>query len=132
MKKQWLGVIGAACVVALLGVLGVPAQAGSLRADVPFSFQVGDKSLPKGSYYVETDQAKILLLGLTTGAFAVGNRLEKAGNSPKLVFHRHGSTYVLREVWMGSTGRSLPASRQERQRNPREVAAFETVVVPLS
>jgi hypothetical protein len=132
MKKQWLGVIGAACVVALLGVLGVPAQAGSLRADVPFSFQVGDKSLPKGTYYVETEQAKVLLLGLTTGAFAVSNRLEKTGNSPQLVFHRYGSTYVLREVWTGSTGRSLPASRQERQLNPREVAAFDTVVIPLS
>jgi hypothetical protein len=132
MKKQWLGVIGAACLVALLGVLGVPAQAGSMRADVPFSFQVGDKSLPKGNYYVETEQAKILLLGLTRGAFVLGNRLEKTGNSPKLVFHRYGSTYVLREVWTGSTGRSLPASRQEKQLNPREVAAFDTVVIPLS
>jgi hypothetical protein len=132
MKKQWLGVIGAAGVVALLGVLGVPAQAGSIRADVPFSFQMGDKSLPKGKYYVETEQAKVLLFGLTTSAFAVGNRLEKAGNSPKLVFHRYGSTYVLREVWTGSAGRSLPASRQEKELNRREVAAFDTVVIPLS
>ena len=72
---------------------------------------MGDKSLPKGKYYVETEQAKILLFGLTTSAFAVGNRLEQTGNSPKLVFHRYGSTYVLRRAsWYAPNCDLMPAN----------------------
>jgi hypothetical protein len=132
MKKQSLGVVGAALLVAVLGVLSVSAEAGSLRCTVPFAFQVGDRSLPRGDYNVETEQARILIRGVTSGALAVGNTLEKPGNSPKLVFHRYGSEYILSEVWTGSTGRQLPSSRHERELKSREVATFETVVIPLS
>jgi hypothetical protein len=76
-------------------------------------------------------QASIVIRGVTTGALAVGNPLEKPGNAPKLVFHRYGSEYILSEVWTGSIGRKLPTSRQERELKTRE-ASFETVVVPLS
>jgi hypothetical protein len=131
MKKQWLGVAGAALLAAVLGVLSVPAEAGSLRCTVPFAFQVGGQSLPRGDYGVETEQARIQIRGAKTGALAVGNALEKSGNSPKLVFHRYGSEYILSEVWTGSTGRQLSTSQHERELKTRE-ASFETVVVPLS
>jgi hypothetical protein len=132
MKKHGLGVVGAAVLVAVLGVLSVSAEAGSLHCAVPFAFQVGDRSLPRGDYSVETEQAKILIRGVTTGALAIGNPLEKTGNNPKLVFHRYGSEYILSEVWTGSTGRQLSPSRREKELKSREMAAFETVVIPLS
>jgi hypothetical protein len=132
MKKQWLGVVGSALLVAVLGVLSVSAEAGSLRCTVPFAFQVGDRSLPRGDYNVETEQAKIQIRGATTGALAIGNALQKTGNNPKLVFHRYGSEYVLSEVWTGSTGRQLTQSRREKELKSREMATFETVVIPLS
>jgi hypothetical protein len=130
MKRQFLGVAGAA-LLAVLGGLSVSAEAGSMRVTVPFSFQVGDRSLPRGDYSVETEQARIQIRGVTTGALAVGNYLENSGNSPKLVFHRYGSEYILSEVWTGSTGRKLMPSRREKELKAR-VASFETVVIPLS
>jgi hypothetical protein len=132
MKKLSLGVVGSALLAAVLGVLTVSAEAGSLRCTVPFAFQVGDRSLPRGDYNVETEQAQILIRGVTTGALAIGNALEKTGNNPKLVFHRYGSEYVLSEVWTGSTGRQLTQSRREKELKSREMATFETVVIPLS
>jgi hypothetical protein len=35
--------------------------------------------------------------------------------SPKLVFHRYGDEYILREVWMGSSGYQLPQTSRERE-----------------
>src|SRR5262245_692820 len=132
MKKQWLSGMGAALLVAVLGVFAVSAEAGSLRCTVPFAFQVGDRSLPRGDYSVETEQAKVQIRGVTTGAFSVSNALEKTGTTPKLVFHRYGSEYILSEVWTGSTGRQLLPSRREKELKSREMATFETVVIPLS
>ena len=119
MKKQKLGYVGAALLVAFLAVLAVSVEAGSMRCTVPFSFQVGDRSLPRGDYNVETAQAQILIRGVTSGALALGNTLEKSGNSPKLVFHRYGSEYILTEVWTGSNGRALPPSRREKELKAR-------------
>jgi hypothetical protein len=54
MKRQFLGVAGAALLAAVFGGLSVSAEAGSMRVTVPFSFQVLDRSLPPGDYSVET------------------------------------------------------------------------------
>ncbi len=138
MKKQISGSIGAALLVAVLMVLSVPGQAADIRCDVPFSFQVNNATLPPGAYNVSTEQSTLSIRGATRGAFSMTNRTESnADTSPKLVFHRYGDEYILREVWTGgSTGRVLSPSRREKQladaSRRGEVAALEVVVVPIS
>lgn len=138
MNKQLSGSIGAALLVAVLMVLSVPGQAADMRCDVPFSFQMNDATLPPGVYTVATEQSKLSIRGATRGAFSLANRKESDGyTSPKLIFHRYGDEYILREVWTGgSTGRVLSPSRRERQlaeaSRRGEVAAFERVVIPIS
>jgi hypothetical protein len=133
MKKQGQGALGVALLAAALAVVSVPGEAQDLRCNVPFRFEVRDATLPAGTYTVTVQQSTLMIRSATQGAFAIGNRVEKKTNdTPKLVFHRYGDAYILREVWTGSLGREIPESRRERELKTREVARFETVVIPLS
>ncbi len=138
MKKQLFAGIGAAIVAALMMILSVPAGAADVRCDIPFSFQVNGATLPPGTYNVSTEQSALMIRGATRGAVALGNLVEsRQDTSPKLVFHKYGDEYFLRQVWSGGTsGRELPRPRRERElaegARSGAVAAFERVVVPIS
>jgi len=119
MRTQILkGVVAATLVLALAGV-AAPVHAAQVRAQVPFGFEVGQKTLPPGTYDVSTTPANGLIFrGYSTGAIVLGMRTESplAKGTPRLVFNRYGDTYILREVWMDSTsGHKLPESKRERE-----------------
>jgi hypothetical protein len=118
--KTKLSYILAAAVVAALALAGSPASAADLRADIPFSFQMGGKTLPAGTYQVSTSQGVLGVHGYEGGAFVMTNRLEANGyldtgwQNATLVFEKNGADYVLVEVWTGSrNGRKLPSVSQE-------------------
>jgi hypothetical protein len=132
MKKQGLGALGVAFLAAVLAVGSVPGEAADMECKVPFSFQAGGKTLPAGSYTVTIVQSTVTIRGFATGAFALGHRVEsRTADTPKLVFHRYGDEYILREAWTGSTGQQLVPSRYERELKGH-VASFDVVVIPLS
>ncbi len=110
-----------AVVVSMMAASGASvraARAEELRGQIPFSFTVGDKTLPPGAYHVEVDvaQGMVELRDFTHGAFALAIALDDPRTpETKLVFHRYGDQYVLREVWTGGgLGRELPEPRVER------------------
>ena len=125
----------AATLLAAVAALSVPAaQAGEVRAKIPFSFTVNHKTLPPGTYNVSNNSATLLVSGVHDGALAITNALlGDRSTGAKLVFHRYGDQYILREVWMGSgNGRVLPAPRMEREIASRSASAeFERVEIPL-
>jgi len=140
MTKQLLKGFWAASLVAVLAVLSVPAHAAEIRAKIPFSFTVNGKTLPAGTYSVSSEAAQGVLLvrGFGHGAVVLTNAIESGKDTTaKLVFHRYGDQYILRQAWMGAgRGRELPESRLERTlagaAQDRKVAdAFEKVVIPL-
>ena len=115
-------ILKGASLALVLGVLALsapaPAAAADIRANVPFSFTVSKKVLPPGTYNVNSNGAGTLVItGFGAGAIVLGQRTESAtSTSPKLVFHRYGDEYILREVWMGSaSGHKLPETRRERE-----------------
>jgi hypothetical protein len=137
-------ILKGASLALVLGVLALsapaPVAAADIRANVPFSFTVSKKVLPPGTYNVSNTVAGALVItGFGSGAIVLGQRTESAtSTSPKLVFHRYGDEYILREVWMGSaTGHKLPETRRERElASGRSGAAtasatFETVEVAI-
>src|SRR5262245_52557841 len=133
MKRQWTGSLGVALLAAVLAVVAVSGEAGELRCNVPFRFEVGKAKLPAGSYTVSTLQAGLMIRGYSTGAVAMSTRVEsKTNDTAKLVFHRYGDVYILREAWTGRSGYKIVPPRHERELEGREVAAYETVVIPLS
>jgi len=125
--------VWAAGLVGVLAALGATAQAGEVKAKVPFEFSVNDKALPAGEYTLSTIGSTVVLVrGYPGGAMASSNPVEDAkGGTPRLVFLRYGTRYVLSEIWMeGGRGRRLPPSRAERE-TAGETAKWERVEIPL-
>jgi hypothetical protein len=126
MKKQMIkGFTMFMLIVALAFVTAVVSANGQsqrVRADIPFEFAVGDKTLPSGAYAIKSftaggeammirsEDAKSVALRLTN---AIAD--ERNVGLVQLVFHRYGERYFLAEVWTGASGgRQLLKSRQER------------------
>ena len=136
-------ILKGASLALVLGVLALsapaPVAAADIRANVPFSFAVAKKVLPPGEYTVSNNDHTLLIRGFGAGAVTLSNKTESAtATSPKLVFHRYGDEYILREVWMGSgSGHKLPETRRERELAggrsgaPTASASFETVEVAI-
>jgi hypothetical protein len=137
MRTQILKAVGAASVLGAAVLLSATVQAADVRANVPFSFQVNQKVLTPGTYTISTNGSTMLVRGLNSGAAVLGLAIESAkASSPKLVFHRYGDEYILREVWTGGgSGRKLPESRRERelagQRGGAATASLQRVEIPL-
>jgi hypothetical protein len=117
MRTQILKGAGLAVVLGVLTLSApAPVAAADIRASVPFSFTVKGKVLPAGTYNVSNNNNALLIRGFGGGTVTMGNRAESSkSSSPKLVFHRYGDEYILREVWMGSSGYQLPQTSRERE-----------------
>ena len=128
---------GALTIAVLALVMNVNAQ-DKARADVPFSFAVGDKALPAATYMVtELGSHAIVIRSIETNEGAIiqyHNAERMAKQSPKLVFHKYGDRYFLYQVWSGSSvGMELPESKFEKelQTASNQTPAPQEVVVAL-
>ena len=110
----------------MLTAVTVSAQSERIRVtNIPFSFIVGQKTLPAGEYTVEPnrkDSDNVWLVQskeghasalFTTNTVRVGETQEEA----KLVFHKYGGLYFLSQIWTAgdAAGRELLTPRLERQ-----------------
>jgi hypothetical protein len=140
MKKQIL-VAAAALVWTTLAPTQSHAQQAA-QANIPFEFQVGNKTMPAGEYKVlrvSSNDAAVQLIQRTDSSvstFALTNAIDGIGKStqPKLVFHCYDSECFLSEIWTGSvSGRLLLPSRREREvsraKSENEMAVL---VLPLT
>ena len=123
MKKYvWLPLI----LMAVFGLAATPTKAQSssgVRADVPFDFIVGDKTLPAGKITVHgassSNPGPLSITNYDKGQsmfrmsrLLVGPNTTEQG---KLVFHKYGNQYFLAQVWIpGSTALEVAKSRSER------------------
>ena len=122
MKRQAFSLVS---LLSLLLVAGSAiAQAVHVRANIPFNFAVGSKTLPAGTYDVGTidGTSNMLLLQARDGSSStmVGSNAAqnlKPADKTKLVFNQYGSRYFLSEIWVNgaSRGRRLPATSREKE-----------------
>jgi hypothetical protein len=116
MNRKLFGVL---VIIALAFAVNASAQSKA-RADIPFSFAVGEKSLPAGTYNV-TDVAPgtIVLrsVGHSDAAMIQFHAAEKVeSQSPRLVFHKYGDQCFLYQIWDGEKrGMELRESKSEKQ-----------------
>lgn len=113
---------------------------------IPFAFTAGKMAFPAGDYRVEkqSENSSVLLIRRADGgavAFVPSNAAERTSVQPvsKLTFHRYGSRYFLRQIWVAgsSRGRELPKSAEEKElalaaRNtePEEVVVVARLIPP--
>jgi hypothetical protein len=135
--KNVLGCLSMA-VLAVVLAAPMPAQSIVVKANVPFDFMVGGRTLPAGVYEFGTiSQGGVLRVMRESGspsAMAASSASSKGDSSTavSVEFHRYGNEYFLYKVWNGSAsyGREIPASRIERELSTRaSVNRPETVMV---
>jgi hypothetical protein len=121
VSSMMIVMIAVALGTAMLSVKGQSIR--GLKAQIPFDFVVGDKTLSAGEYTVNSvnDSGSALAIRsaeASNSAIRLSNSTGPNRNNTqsKLVFHRYGQTYFLAEVWRGgeSSGRKLLESKQER------------------
>lgn len=126
MKKQLLGTFAMLSLLLALTVVSVQAQSrDSITAQIPFNFQVGDKTLPSGEYSIrQLAQGALLVESADGSRSAVVPSAGRVENNPnakpsteKLVFRQYGEQYFLAQVWLtrGASGRALNRSNAERR-----------------
>jgi hypothetical protein len=107
--------------IAVLGAIAGFAQSlATLRANVPFDFTVGKKTMPAGEYLVgpslDTSVTFIRSVDGKEVCSAMGNPVasRKLETQARLIFHRYGNQYFLSEVW-GHDGLVVPPTTRERE-----------------
>ena len=126
MKKQTLRKFTLLSFLLMLAAVTVSAQSERIRViNIPFSFIVGQKTLPAGEYTLEPnrkDSDNVWLVqskeGHASALFSTNTvRASETQEEARLVFHRYGGQYFLSQIWtQGETaGRELLIQRLERQ-----------------
>jgi len=123
MKRQVFSLISLLSLLLIAG--SAIAQTVHVRADIPFNFAVGNKTLPAGMYIIKTisDRDTTTLVvqaqdgqsSTMTNSNAAENL--KPANKSKLVFNRYRDHYILSEIWVAGAnrGRRLPKTSREKE-----------------
>jgi hypothetical protein len=124
MKKAYTIIALAVLIGSMAGAGKAQSNGRTLVANIPFQFNVGDKTLPAGEYTIaqtnpSSDRA-VLRIRTKDGNEAMLMQMNSiagnAGGASMLVLHRYGNKYFLAQVWIdgASEGLVAPASRAER------------------
>jgi hypothetical protein len=116
----------------------------NITANVPFEFNVGDKTLPAGSYAVAavgTDRSGLRVSNRDDNETAIRLTQTVQANEPKeqtvLVFKRYGDRYFLSQVWLSGETKGLQMLKSKSERAMAEELAkneakAETVTIVAS
>ncbi|MBV8436568.1 MAG: hypothetical protein JOY95_03550 [Silvibacterium sp.] len=97
------------------------AQDREVRATVPFNFVIAGKTLPSGNYEFYTQRNSTILIrnaGQQIAVLALAGQADTVpGYSGRLVFHKYGDSYFLREIHCPtiSVNADFPQSKQEKR-----------------
>ena len=141
MKKQTLKTVVVLNLLLILTALSAFAQSSRSKVtNIPFSFTVGNKTLPAGQYKIAPYRTGGDTLWLVqsrdggTSALVTTQSITSAESQDKskLVFRRYGSQYFLSQIWTaGATaGREVRVSRPKSDLAKNNVER-ETVVLTV-
>jgi hypothetical protein len=113
-----------ACALAigsLASTQSVSAQTSTTltKVDIPFSFQMSNKTLPAGTYQIDLEGTHVVLLrgpDKASGFLMMHSASKaKAADHGTVVFDSLGGKYYLRQIWTAGTtnGLECPKSRAE-------------------
>jgi hypothetical protein len=112
--------------IALVGLASLITTGGafaqnSAQGYVPFAFSVSNTTLPAGHYRIATNSAQSVVIRnldeLKRAVFSpIASPAQAQDGTCKMVFHKYGDRYFLRQVLCPSNAISvdLPATRREK------------------
>ena len=132
--KQQLSLTIAIVIAAAVFAVKADAQTSApqkMRADIPFAFNVGEKTLPAGVYTVAvinpSSDRKALQIRSVDGRFSAiaqtSAAADKNADDAKLVFRCYGDRYFFAQVDIAGDGTTLVASRSRAERSTRRAFA---------
>jgi hypothetical protein len=142
MKKQILMTMVLLVSSLLVGANAQTSQQHQLRTKIPFSFNVGEASLPAGEYTIvvvnPASDRKVLRVRSADGRLSalvqVTTLSGKEHDDAKVLFNRYGDQYVFASVELAGEGTSFAASKTKSERilqrdvgktsQPRDVVAI--------
>lgn len=112
LKKQILSIVATLTLLIPISIIGFAGLSGTVRADIPFDFIVGNKEFKAGKYSVgrlsaSNNAGTLIIRGEDDGAvanFTVNNATDKSGSQARLIFRRYGNQYFLAKVFDGNSG----------------------------
>jgi hypothetical protein len=135
MKRQGLTIL--ALVLALTtGVAWAQWGEPAIKADVPFAYTAGDKTIPAGPTVVTAANlgGGALWIGnqdANSGTFLMAQRTESSrpSNRTVLVFHKYGNRYFFSRVERdgSSTGYRIPESKLEKELSAQNTRNSEEI-----
>jgi hypothetical protein len=138
MKKQTLKTFTMWSLLLMLTAVSVAAQSERSKITIPFSFIVGEKTLPAGEYTVEPNRRNSDRYWLvqnrdsrTSCLFTTMSvRANQTQEETKLVFHRYGDQYFLSQIWTpgANSGRELLMPGLERKLAKNAKIERQTIV----
>jgi hypothetical protein len=108
----------------LLATAAANAQGVTVHANIPFTFAVGNQSLPAGEYKIQPTfgDSVVLTIRSSDGKRTASTITEACGSrdpsdKTELVFHRVGHRYFLSQIRVEGSdlGRQLPKNRAEAE-----------------
>ena len=133
MKKQFLILVAIAVFATALTTTASGQSVKTVRVNVNFDFQIGDRTYPAGEYWIESNgrqpdnilQIRSVAETDKTEFLVVNHSTTVKSQAPKLVFEKNGGKYFLRNIVLepGQWGYSIRPSRRQRESENRRLAA---------
>ncbi len=91
------------------------------KVDIPFAFQAANRTLPAGTYQIDSDSNDIILLHGPNRATVFqmmfkASRLHPADHGA-VVFYHYGSKYFLHQIWTEGATNGLECTKSHAEKN---------------
>jgi hypothetical protein len=141
MKRQTLKMFAMSSLLLMVTAVSVAAQSSRTKTTIiPFTFTVGEKTLPAGEYTIEPyrkDYSNVWVVksrdGHSNVLFTTNSvQTVKTQKRDKIVFRQYGGQYFLSQIWSAgaNSGRELVVRRPKSDLATNFVEQ-ETVVVAI-
>jgi hypothetical protein len=121
LKSSLLACAFAVGVLASTSSAAAQSSSTTVKANIPFAFQMGSQHMPAGTYHIDLMSGhEVLLRGPGNHAgFLIVHSAEvlQAPTTGSIVFDRYGNKYFLHQIWTAGDkrGRECVQSRAEKE-----------------
>lgn len=140
MKKQILSIVATLTLLIPMSIIGFAGLSGTVRADIPFDFIVGNKEFKAGKYSVgrlsaSNNNGTLIIRSEDDDAVATYNVINATDNGDsqaRMIFRRYGNQYFLAKVFDGQSGQGAEflKSKAEREAAKKGDIITQNVVEP--